>query len=130
MTIQTRPNKDADQIVHIMCSMICLFIGPICKKACFLFALLILVLVCFLAFVISFSYICMFVVYFILMYFCCQTPDKIVHSAAHLLLSIVTTVRPQFFLQTECVQALYHSAGQGLYRDLNMEVNQHYFDGV
>ena len=66
----------------------------------------------------------------VLLYFCFQTPDKIVHSAAHLLLSIVTTVRPQFFLQIECVQGLYHSAGQGLYRDLNMEVSQIVFGGI
>lgn len=51
-----------------------------------------------------------------------QIPDKISHSAAHLLLSIVTTVRPNFLLQVPCMQKLYNSAGQGAFRKANIEV--------
>ncbi|XP_045213258.2 exportin-6-like [Mercenaria mercenaria] len=51
-----------------------------------------------------------------------QIPDKIAHSAAHLLLSLVTTVRPKFLLQIPCVQKLYNSASQGAFRKVNLEV--------
>ncbi|XP_041363102.1 exportin-6-like isoform X2 [Gigantopelta aegis] len=43
-----------------------------------------------------------------------QTPEKIVQSAAHLLVSLTTTVRPAFLLQLESMQSLYNSATDGL----------------
>ncbi|XP_060583375.1 exportin-6-like [Ruditapes philippinarum] len=51
-----------------------------------------------------------------------QIPDKISRSAAHLLLSLVTTVRPNFLLQISCVQELYNKASQGAFRKVNIEV--------
>lgn len=53
-----------------------------------------------------------------------QTPDKISHSAAHLLLSVVSTVRPSFLLHIPCVQKLYNSASHGAFRKINIEVSQ------
>ncbi|XP_052781970.1 exportin-6-like isoform X2 [Mya arenaria] len=51
-----------------------------------------------------------------------ETPDKISHSATHLLSSLVTTVRPNFLLQVPSFLKLYHEAGQGHYRGCNQEV--------
>lgn len=51
-----------------------------------------------------------------------QIPEKIVHSSAHLLLSITTTVRPQFLLHLSSTQTLCKHASQGAYDGLNMEV--------
>lgn len=51
-----------------------------------------------------------------------QIPDKISHSSAHLLLSLVTTVRPDFLLQIPCVQKLYNLASQGAFRKVNIDV--------
>jgi len=52
-----------------------------------------------------------------------QTPERIVHSAAHLVLSITTTVRPQFQLQMSSVQSLFNMASQGAIGQLTNEVN-------
>ncbi|KAH3872942.1 hypothetical protein DPMN_036164 [Dreissena polymorpha] len=49
-------------------------------------------------------------------------PDKISHSAAHLLSSLVSTVRPNFLLQVPCIQGLYNSASQGVYRGCIQEI--------
>ncbi|XP_005096518.1 exportin-6 [Aplysia californica] len=51
-----------------------------------------------------------------------QTPEKIVHSSAHLLLSISTTVRPAFLLESPAVLSLYDNAIQGLYQALSVQV--------
>ncbi|KAK3797258.1 hypothetical protein RRG08_030482 [Elysia crispata] len=51
-----------------------------------------------------------------------QTPDKIIQSSAHLLLSLMTTVRPAFLLQVQPVVTLYECASQGACQNLVMEV--------
>ncbi|GFS20899.1 exportin-6-like [Elysia marginata] len=51
-----------------------------------------------------------------------QTPDKIIQSSAHLLLSLMTTVRPAFLLQVQPVVALYEYASQGACENLVLEV--------
>lgn len=51
-----------------------------------------------------------------------EIPEKIVHSSAHLLLSITTTVRPQFLLHLSSTQTLCKHASQGAYVELTMEV--------
>ncbi|CAL1529210.1 unnamed protein product [Lymnaea stagnalis] len=51
-----------------------------------------------------------------------QVPDKIIQSAAHLLLSITTTVRPAFLLQVAPVITLYDLASQGACQSLAQEV--------
>ncbi|KAK6169003.1 hypothetical protein SNE40_020137 [Patella caerulea] len=51
-----------------------------------------------------------------------QIPEKIVHSAAHLLLSITTTVRPCFLLQVPCMTTLYTAAGKGSFSQLSQDV--------
>ncbi|KAL4240326.1 Exportin-6 [Mactra antiquata] len=51
-----------------------------------------------------------------------EIPVKISHSAAHSLLSLVTTVRPNFLLEIPCVQKLYNSATQGVFAKVNIEV--------
>ncbi|KAK3591325.1 hypothetical protein CHS0354_028435 [Potamilus streckersoni] len=49
-------------------------------------------------------------------------PEKIVHSAAHLLLSLMTTVRPAFGFQLDGIQQLFQSAGRGHFSQISMEV--------
>ncbi|XP_013401009.1 exportin-6-like [Lingula anatina] len=51
-----------------------------------------------------------------------EIPDKIVHSAAHLLLTLMTTVRPAFLLRLPEIQTLYNKASQGSCADLTTEV--------
>ncbi|CAG5121677.1 unnamed protein product, partial [Candidula unifasciata] len=51
-----------------------------------------------------------------------QVPDKIIQSAAHLLLSVTTTIRPAFLFQIAPVVTLYESAGQGNCQNLALEV--------
>ncbi|XP_013378925.1 exportin-6-like, partial [Lingula anatina] len=50
-----------------------------------------------------------------------EIPDKIVHSAAHLLLTLMTTVRPAFLLRLPEIQTLYNKASQGSCADLTTE---------
>ena len=49
-------------------------------------------------------------------------PERVNHSAAHLLLSITTTVRPAFLLQLPAVQTMYTAAAQGSCQGLTIEV--------
>lgn len=65
--------------------------------------------------------------YIMLFFFLSQIPEKIVHSSAHLLLSITTTVRPQFLLHLSSTQTLCKHASQGTYDELTMEVSIHTF---
>ncbi|GFN87199.1 exportin-6 [Plakobranchus ocellatus] len=51
-----------------------------------------------------------------------QTPDRIIQSSAHLLLSLMTTVRPAFLLHVQPVVTLYESSSQGACQNLAMEV--------
>ncbi|XP_076441128.1 exportin-6-like [Babylonia areolata] len=51
-----------------------------------------------------------------------QVPERVVHSAAHLLLSVTTTVRPAFLLQLSAVQRMYTAASQGSCQGLTIEV--------
>lgn len=51
-----------------------------------------------------------------------QVPDKIIQSAAHLLLSVTTTIRPAFLFQIPAVVTLYESASQGNCQNLAQEV--------
>ncbi|PVD37542.1 hypothetical protein C0Q70_00136 [Pomacea canaliculata] len=51
-----------------------------------------------------------------------QVPERVVHSAVHLLLSITTTVRPPFLLRLPAVQTLYTAASQGACQGLSIEV--------
>ncbi|GAB1610031.1 exportin-6-like isoform X1, partial [Argonauta hians] len=51
-----------------------------------------------------------------------QIPEKIVQSAAHLLLSLMVTVRPSYLLQMASVQELYTHIGQGHCKDMPQEV--------
>lgn len=51
-----------------------------------------------------------------------QVPERVIHSAAHLLLSITTTVRPAFLLQLSAVQTMYTAATQGSCQGLTIEV--------
>ncbi|KAK3089908.1 hypothetical protein FSP39_007563 [Pinctada imbricata] len=51
-----------------------------------------------------------------------ETPERIVHSIAHLLLSISTTVRPVFLLDITSVQTMFNNASQGVYGELSTEV--------
>ncbi|KAL5018253.1 hypothetical protein ScPMuIL_003975 [Solemya velum] len=51
-----------------------------------------------------------------------EVPDKIIHSAAHLILSITTTIRPAFLIQLPSFQALYAKASQGDFSQLQQEV--------
>ncbi|CAH1795674.1 unnamed protein product [Owenia fusiformis] len=51
-----------------------------------------------------------------------QIPDKIVQSASHLLLSVMTTIRPPFLLTLPTIQHLYTSVSQGLCEPMSQEV--------
>ena len=51
--------------------------------------------------------------------------ERVVHSAAHLLLSITTTVRPPFLLQLPAVQTMYTATTQGSCQGLTIEVVLH-----
>ncbi|XP_064607184.1 exportin-6-like [Liolophura sinensis] len=50
-----------------------------------------------------------------------QVPEKIVHSACHLLVSLMTTVRPSHLLQLPSIQGLYNLASQGQFSQLSTE---------
>lgn len=50
-----------------------------------------------------------------------EIPEKIVHSAAHLLVSLTSTIRPANFFQLPLVQQLYGGVGQGHTEQLNFE---------
>ncbi|XP_071128890.1 exportin-6-like [Mytilus edulis] len=54
--------------------------------------------------------------------FSSQVPERIVHSAAHVVLSITTTVKPAFLLQLPCIQNLLSSVTQGALDSLTTEV--------
>lgn len=54
--------------------------------------------------------------------FSSQVPERIVHSAAHLILSITTTVKPAFLLQLPCVQNLSTITTRGTLDSLSMEI--------
>ncbi|XP_052833798.1 exportin-6 [Octopus bimaculoides] len=51
-----------------------------------------------------------------------QIPEKIVQSAAHLLLSLMVTVRPSYLLQMTAVHNLYSQIGHGHCKDMPQEV--------
>lgn len=51
-----------------------------------------------------------------------QVPERVIHSAAHLFLSVTTTVRPAFLLQLQPIQTLYAAASQGACHSLTIEV--------
>ncbi|ESO82003.1 hypothetical protein LOTGIDRAFT_135499 [Lottia gigantea] len=51
-----------------------------------------------------------------------QIPEKVVHSASHLLLSITTTVRPCFLLEIPSMMTLYTASSQGSYIHLSQNV--------
>lgn len=51
-----------------------------------------------------------------------QIPEKIVQSAAHLLLSLMLTVRPSYLLQMPCIQGLYTQVSQGQCKELPLEI--------
>lgn len=51
-----------------------------------------------------------------------ETPEKIIHSAVHLVLSVSTTVRPRFLLQLTSIQSMFQMASQGGYDHLSYEV--------
>ncbi|KAK7112089.1 exportin-6-like [Littorina saxatilis] len=51
-----------------------------------------------------------------------QVSERVIHSAAHLLLSITNTIRPPFLLQLPAVQAMYTAATQGSCLGLTIEV--------
>ncbi|KAL8597658.1 hypothetical protein ACOMHN_031593 [Nucella lapillus] len=51
-----------------------------------------------------------------------QVPERVIHSATHLLLSITTTIRPSFLLQLSAVQTMYTAATQGSCQGLTIEV--------
>lgn len=51
-----------------------------------------------------------------------QVPAKVTHSAAHLLLSLMTTVRASFLLQLKPIQELYEDVGQGVLESQSTEV--------
>ena len=52
-----------------------------------------------------------------------QVPEKIVHSATQLLVSICTTVRPEFLLDMPDVQKLYNDATNGVFSTFPHQVN-------
>ena len=52
-----------------------------------------------------------------------QVPVKVLHSACHLLVSVMTTVHASFLLDLQPVQTLYTSVSQGVINDLSMEVS-------
>ncbi|XP_074647944.1 exportin-6-like [Tubulanus polymorphus] len=49
-------------------------------------------------------------------------PKKIVHSAAHLFVSLMTLVRPPFLLQLPEIQALYNNCSQGYYSSFSNDI--------
>lgn len=62
------------------------------------------------------------------MYLFLQVPDKIIQSAAHLLLSVTTTIRPAFLFQIPAVVTLYESASQGNCQNLAQEVQATHYN--
>ena len=51
-----------------------------------------------------------------------QVPSKVSHSAAHLLLSLMTTVRASFLLQLKPIQDLYNDVSRGVLDTHSSEV--------
>ena len=51
-----------------------------------------------------------------------QVPEKIVHSSAHLLLSLSITVRPAFLLESQSILSLYDFAMHGTFQNLSLAV--------
>ena len=47
---------------------------------------------------------------------------KVCHSTAHLLLSVMTTVRPSYLLHLQTIQTVYNDVSQGSIADLPYEV--------
>lgn len=52
-----------------------------------------------------------------------QIPEKIMQSAAHLLLSVATTIRPSFLLALETTQTLFTNVSQGVIQTLPLQVS-------
>ena len=56
-------------------------------------------------------------------YFQQSVPDKIVLSAAHLFLSITSTVRPSFLITLPCIQRLFNDVSDGSLSGQQTEVS-------
>ncbi|XP_071106408.1 exportin-6-like [Haliotis cracherodii] len=51
-----------------------------------------------------------------------EVPERVAHSAAHLFLSMATTVRPSFLIQLPSMQTLYNMASRGVFTSLKQEI--------